>query len=41
MHHARRMGAHIGALIVEIAIVDRKNDAVAIDRGADFMRLLA
>ena len=41
VHDARRVGAHIGALIVEIAVVDREDDAVVVDRGADAVQLLA
>ena len=38
---ARGMGAHIGALIVEIAIVDGENDAMGVERGANLVHLLA
>ena len=41
MHDARRVGAHIGALVVEIEVVDRQDAAVAVDRGADAVQLLA
>src|SRR5262249_33601727 len=41
MHHARCMRADIGLLIMEIAIIDREDDALGIDRGADLMHLLA
>src|SRR5271168_238506 len=36
-----RVGAHIGALIVENLILDRKDVSFAIDGGADVMKLLA
>ena len=32
VHHARRVGANIAALVMEIGIVDREDIAVAIDR---------
>ena len=35
VHDARGVGAHIGALIVEIAVVDGEDHAVAVDGGAD------
>ncbi len=38
---ARRMRTYIGALIVEIAIVDGENDAIGVERGADLVYLLA
>ncbi len=41
VHDARRVGAHISALVVEIAIVDGEDDAVVVDRGADLVQLLA
>ena len=41
VHDARRVGAHIGALVVEIAVVDGEDDAVLVDRGADPVQLLA
>ena len=41
VHDARRVGAHIGALIVEIAVVDGEDHAVAVDGGADLVQLLA
>ena len=36
-----RMGAHVGALIVENLVVEREDAAVAVDRGAHVMLLLA
>ncbi len=41
VHDARRVGAHISALVVEIAVVDGEDDAVSVDRGADLVQLLA
>jgi hypothetical protein len=41
VNDARRVRAHIGALIVEIAIVDGENDAIGVERGADLVYLLA
>ena len=41
VHDARRVGAHIGALVVEIDVVDGEDDAVVVDRGADLVQLLA
>ena len=41
VYDACRVGAHIGALIVEITVVDGEDHAVAIDRGADVVQLLA
>ena len=41
VHDARRVGADIGALVVEIAVVDGEDDAVVVDRGADPVQLLA
>ena len=41
VHDARGMGAHIGALIVEIAVVDGQDAALVIDRGAHVVKLLA
>jgi hypothetical protein len=41
IHHARSVRAHIGALIGEIAIIDREDHTAGIDRSADSMHLLA
>ena len=41
VHDARGVGAHIGALIVEIAVVDGEDHAVGVDGGADAVQLLA
>ena len=41
VHDSCGMGAHIGALVVEINVVDGEDDAVGIDRGADLVQLLA
>ena len=41
VHDSCGMRAHIGALVVEIEVVDGEDDAVGIDRGADLVQLLA
>ena len=41
VHDARGMGAHIGALVVEVEVVDRQDAAVGVDRRADAVELLA
>ena len=41
VHDARGVGAHIGALVVEIAVVDGEDAALAVDGGADVVQLLA
>src|SRR5690242_15941376 len=41
IEHARAMGAHIGALVVEEDVLDPEDAAIGIDRGAHLMALLA
>ncbi len=41
VHDARGMGAHIGALVVKVEIVDRKDAALAVDRRPNAVELLA
>ena len=41
MHDARGMGAHIGALIVEITIVDGEDSPFVVDRRTQSVKLLA
>jgi hypothetical protein len=41
MHDARGVGAHIGALVVKITVVDCEDAAFAVDRRANAMELLA
>ena len=41
VHHARGVGAQIGALVVEIEVVDGEDAALRVDRGADAVELLA
>ena len=41
VHDARGMGAHIGALVVKIAVIDGEDAAFAIDRRAQAVELLA
>ena len=41
VHDARGMGAHIGALVVEVEIVDREDAALAVDRRTNAVELLA
>jgi len=41
VHDARGMGADIGALVMKVTIVDGEDAALAVDRRADAMELLA
>ncbi len=41
VHDTGRVGTHIGALVVEVAIVDCEDRAVGLDRRANAMQLLA